>query len=72
MAGNAPLTPYYSYMLRFWPEPQPSGETQWRFTLVNPGTGKKRAFASLEALVEFLAQFTQDDEILNRDADYQA
>ena len=64
MAGTAPVKPYYSYMLRFWPEPQPSGETQWRFTLVNPGTGQRQAFASLEALVEFLVQFTQNDSSL--------
>lgn len=67
MAETAPPTPYYSYMLRFWPQPQPSGETEWRFTLVNSGTGRRRAFASLEALVEFLSQFTQNDSSLNQD-----
>lgn len=67
MAGAAPLTPYYSYMLRLWPEPQPSGEMQWRFTLVDSGTGRKRSFASLDALVEFLTQFTQEDPIANPD-----
>ena len=55
------LKPYHSYLLRFWPEPRPSGEVQWRFTLVNASTGKRQGFASLEALVEFLAQFTQAD-----------
>ena len=72
MASTAPLTPYYSYMLRFWPEPQASGETQWRFTLVSSGTGRKRSFASLEAMVEFLTQFTQEDPIANPNAGIQA
>lgn len=67
MAGTAPLTPYYSYMLRFWPESQPSGERQWRFTLIDPGTGQRRAFASLEALMEYLSQFIQSDLSLNPD-----
>lgn len=67
MAGTAPLTPYYSYMLRFWPESQISGETQWRFTLIDPSTGQKRGFASLEALLGYLSQVTQNDLPLNPD-----
>ncbi len=67
MVGTAPLKPYYSYMLRFWPEPQPSGEAQWRFTLVDPSTSKRQAFASLEAMMEFLSQLTQNDLTLSQD-----
>ncbi len=65
MPGTAPLIPYHAYMLRFWPEYPPSGQTQWRFTLVDPGSGKRQGFASLEALVEFLSQLTRDDASLS-------
>ncbi len=58
MPGTAPLTPYHAYMLRFWPEHQPSGQTQWRFTLIDPGSGQRHGFASLEALVDYLSLLT--------------
>jgi hypothetical protein len=55
-------------MLRFWPEPQPSGETQWRFTLVDPSLDRRRAFASLESLVEYLSEFIENESSANHDA----
>jgi hypothetical protein len=72
MAGTAPLAPYYSYMLRFWPETQPSGEKQWRFTLVDPNQDRRRAFSTLESLVEFLSEFIETESSPNHAADQRA
>ena len=52
---------YHAYMLRFWPEQQP-GETAWRFTLLDPHSGQKIGFQSLDALFSHLATLTGDDE----------
>ncbi len=56
-----PNSSYYAYMLRFWPERHP-GETTWRFTLLDPHSGKCLGFHSLEALTNHLASLTQDNK----------
>lgn len=48
---------YRAFLLRCWQEADagPSGEPQWRFTLVQMGEGQtKKGFASLEDLVTYL------------------
>ena len=47
---------YRSYLLTFWEERSLDAETPevWRFSLQDPRTGQRRAFASLEALVAAL------------------
>jgi hypothetical protein len=49
---------YRSYLLAFWEERgrEPRREHVWRFSLLDPHTGERRGFASLEALVTALAQ----------------
>lgn len=47
---------YCSYLLRCWEE-RPANEGQlnvWRYSLEEPGTGRRHGFASLVALVGFL------------------
>jgi hypothetical protein len=47
---------YRAYMLRMWEVrgEQPAQPSMWRFSLEDPETGKKRAFADLQALTGFL------------------
>jgi hypothetical protein len=49
---------YCSYLLRCWQEPaaQPDGAAHWRFSLEDPQTGERVAFAELERLIGFLRQ----------------
>ena len=50
---------YFSYMLRLW-ETKDGEKRVWRASLESPGSGKRRGFADLESLLEFLeAQTTQ-------------
>lgn len=57
---NLPGLPYHSYMLRFWPEQQENGPITWRYILVDPQTGKRFAFLSLESLNAFLSALTDE------------
>jgi hypothetical protein len=47
---------YRSYLLTFWEERgrDPDGPVVWRFTLGDPRTGQRRAFATLRALIAAL------------------
>ena len=51
---------YRAYLLRLWQEGQQEEERprDWRFSLEDPHTGKRYAFASLERLIAFLRQHT--------------
>jgi len=51
---------YCSFMLRIWIEPT-DGE-KWRFSLEDTRTGKRQGFASLEKLVLYLAEITENEE----------
>ena len=53
-------SPYYTYMLRFWPEDYQTEEPHWRFTLLDPKTGKQLGFATLESLVNYLSTLTEE------------
>lgn len=44
---------YIAYLLRMWQEER-DGQLIWRASLEAPGPGERHAFASLEALFEFL------------------
>jgi len=47
---------YQVFMLRAWEESSDAaGPTTWRFSVEAPDTGQRRGFASLEALVAYLA-----------------
>ncbi len=52
---------YISYLLRMW---QVKGERgwAWRASLESPGSGKLRAFPSLERLITFLKEATSKPE----------
>ncbi len=50
-------TPYRSYLLRLWLEPNDPPE--WRAMLESPSSGERHGFASLKALFAFLEQETE-------------
>ena len=52
--------PYHSYMLRFWPEQQEDGQMIWRYTLIDPQSGKRYGFLSLDSLVAYLSALTDE------------
>jgi hypothetical protein len=46
---------YQVFLLRCWEERSEHPESgTWRFSLQDPGTGQRRGFANLEALLAFL------------------
>ena len=49
---------YHAFLLRFWQESRerPDLPPVWRFSLEAPGSGRRRGFADLQALTEFLQQ----------------
>jgi hypothetical protein len=49
---------YGAYLLRCWEvrSQQPGRPSTWRFSLEEAGTGERRGFRDLEALVAYLAQ----------------
>jgi hypothetical protein len=49
---------YQTYLLTAWQErsQNPAVPTVWRFSLLDPSTGQRRGFASLEALMAALRQ----------------
>jgi hypothetical protein len=49
-------TPYRSYLLRLWLEP--NNPPEWRAMLESPVSGARHGFATLEALFEFIQQET--------------
>jgi hypothetical protein len=51
---------YCSFLLRIWVEPV-DGE-RWRFSLENTSTGKRKGFASLKNMCDYLALLTVDPE----------
>jgi hypothetical protein len=55
---------YCSYLLRCWEEParRAGGPTIWRFSLEDPRTGERHAFADLERLSEFLRRRIEEAE----------
>ena len=61
-------TPYRSYLLRLWMEP--NNPPEWRAMLESPVSGERNGFATLEALFEFIQQETGrlEQEIGGRDS----
>lgn len=55
---------YRAWLLRCWEEPgHREGEAAvWRFSLEDPYTGQRMAFANLNLLMEFLRTGLQGDE----------
>ena len=51
---------YCAYLLRCWREPEPS-LSAWRFSLEDPHTGERLAFATFEALIIFLDRQLSDE-----------
>ena len=49
---------YHVFLLRFWQESRERRDLPpvWRFSLEAPGSGRRRGFADLQALTEFLQQ----------------
>ena len=50
---------YCSYLLRIWIEP--ADGDQWRFSLEDTRTGKRKGFASLEKLSEHLERLLEGE-----------
>lgn len=50
-------TPYRSYLLRLWLEPNDPPE--WRAMLESPSSGERHGFANLKAMFVFLEQETE-------------
>ncbi len=50
-------TPYRSYLLRLWLEPNDPPE--WRAMLESPSSGERRGFPNLKALIAFVEQETE-------------
>jgi hypothetical protein len=61
---NSKNSPHYiSYLLRLWrvkddDEPHPPEKAVWRASLEDPNTRERKAFASLDDLVEYLQERT--------------
>jgi hypothetical protein len=56
---------YRSYVVRCWRESSVHAgreTTVWRFSLQDPGTGQRRGFATLEALMGMLQAELADDK----------
>jgi len=51
-------TDYRSFLLRIWIE-QTNGN-KWRFSLEDANTGKRKGFATLEKLIVYLEEFTNE------------
>jgi hypothetical protein len=51
---------YCAYLLRCWQE-QSLSLAAWRFSLEDPHSGERRAFATFEALVAFLEKELSDE-----------
>ena len=54
---------YISYLLRLWrvngeDEPRPPEKSAWRASLEDPNTRERKAFASLDELVDYLRERT--------------
>lgn len=47
-------------MLRFWPEVQENGAAAWRYTLVDPHSGKRYSFLSLDSMLAYLTLLTEE------------
>jgi hypothetical protein len=56
-------TRYGAYLLRFWAEPrgEPGLPPIWRFSLEDPHSGRRWAFAGLDRLVAFLRREMEVD-----------
>ena len=61
---RVPAPRYCSYLLRCWQERslRQSAAAVWRFSLEDPHTGRRRGFATFEALVAFLRQELWDEK----------
>jgi hypothetical protein len=59
---------YISYLLRLW-QIESQGQLVWQASLEDSRTGKRRGFASVDALLAFLRQLTDgaSDSGENRD-----
>ena len=55
---------YLSYLIRLWQVKARRG-WQWRASLESPGSGKRRAFPSLDHLIAFLREQTGEHELDN-------
>jgi hypothetical protein len=58
---------YLSYLLRLWQTGE-GGERAWRASLESPGTRRRRGFASLETLFDFLKSQTEFEALDRQDS----
>lgn len=57
--ADPPIT-YHSYLLRFWCEHQETGQIVWRYTLLDPHSGQRFGFLSLDSLIAYLVALTNE------------
>jgi hypothetical protein len=64
MRGHASPPRYGAYLLRYWKvrSDNPDRPSAWRFSLEQAGTGKRRAFHDLGALVAHLEEELRRDD----------
>lgn len=58
MQESGLVAPYQAYVLRLWSEEQ-DGQTVWRFALLEPQSGQRLGFGTLNALFDHLSNLTQ-------------
>jgi len=51
---------YCSFLLRIWVEP--NEDNMWRFSLEDTRTGRRKGFASLKKMIQYLEQITEQRE----------
>jgi len=54
-SGLATTRPEHLFVVRLWRETAPGGDGQWRGSVDHVTSGRKHYFASMGALVEFMA-----------------
>jgi hypothetical protein len=57
---------YHAYLLRLWHE---GGDASWRVMLEDTGNGRKQAFPTLQHLILFLEEVTNEQLIKQGDND---
>lgn len=65
MKTPSPRPPYRAWLLRCWREVDSDMEQRghWRFNLEEPGSGMRRGFSSLPALIAWLEDRLAEDDV---------
>jgi hypothetical protein len=58
MDHEQPARPYHAYVLRMWSEDTEEGRLQWRYTLLEPQSGRRLGFETPADLADYLTIVT--------------